>query len=94
MNLFPREYMIRRELLPCLSAPEAERVADAEDIRTRPFAAISTLRETIDGRTVGRPVVQPFPTAAARDAHVAALLADGWTAWPEDTAAALAVYVE
>ncbi len=90
MTLFPIESMCRRDLLPALSSPEVERAADEEDARERPFACVSTLGETIDGRTVGFLRVQVFAASAERDACVAALLADGWQAWPSDTAAALA----
>lgn len=92
MTLFPREYMTRRALLPALSDPDVERAADAEDVRTRPFASVVTLGETINGRVVGSPRVYVFAAANARDAHVAAALADGWRAWPMDTASALAAY--
>ncbi len=51
-----------------------------------------TLGETINGRVVGSPRVYVFAAANARDAHVAAALADGWRAWPMDTASALAAY--
>lgn len=90
MSLFPIESMCRRDMLPALSSSDDERAADARDERERPFACVSTLGETINGRTVGFLRVQVFATPAERNARVAALLADGWQAWPSDTAAALA----
>jgi hypothetical protein len=92
MSLFPRNHMTRRSLLPALSEPEDERAADAEDTRTRPFAAVSALAERINGRDVSHCTVQVFASADARDAHVAALLAEGWKPWLMSTADALAAH--
>ena len=90
MSLFPLESMCLRDQLPALSSSMDEHAADERDARERPFACVSTLGETIDGRVVGFLRVQVFSSPSERDERVAALLADGWQAWPMDTAEALA----
>ncbi len=90
MRRSPVERMPRRELLPLFASAEEENAADRDDVRARPFACVSTLGETIDGRVVGCLHVDVFASPVERDERVAELTAEGWKAWPMDTAEALA----